>query len=613
MTRKDIIRLLLLLITTSLPSGFLLSQKIPDHEVFIERIRNSSDNIYSECIEEYDAYLSNHPDDVTAIIEKCRFIQLAQYNEEEDYNPNQEVFDSCAADLKERFPEHPEVLLFQITYLWGEELEGVFETAEKTVEKDSIEWTKENLAMLYSSMADHYYYEPDYKKAFHYITLAIINDEKYKTSLEYARILVELDRDEDALEALTTEADTSGDLWQLRQKADLLLDLRSYSQALDLYNNIRERDSTYIDNYELATTFEGTGRFDLARECLVADTSENWDKEGALRNLMKHDIKYQNGDLAVATYNKFRDLGYVTDPIGFYRIRLLLAHPFEPWKARDMLGILTLLIVVTILIIIPYIWVLPVYFSGLRCSAVSNKNPYESPWRLETFWFVSAGYLLASLFACIIDPEGIYTHFNSSFTTVETTQEQKGLESLIFILIMAVFGFAALFKVNHKILLSKSWSAGKSILTGFGVLLIYKVFTGLYVHLGVEKFGVSIDDLTSIQRIVLASKDDIEAIIGTFGKGAALLLIAVIAPFYEEVIFRGVILDSCQRYLNFNIANIFQAALFSTIHLSLFLFPVFFIFGLLAGYMRKKSGGLLPGIVFHMVNNTLALTLFFIS
>ena len=58
-------------------------------------------------------------------IEKCKFIQLAQYDDNEDYNPNQEAFDSCSTNLVQMFPEHPEVIIFQTTYLWGDKLKSV--------------------------------------------------------------------------------------------------------------------------------------------------------------------------------------------------------------------------------------------------------------------------------------------------------------------------------------------------------------------------------------------------------------------------------------------------------------------------------------------------------
>lgn len=612
MLKKELIQFSLILIISIYPFEFLSSQKRLDHELFLEKIKNSCDNIYTECIQEYDTYLKDFPNDIPVLIEKCKFIQFAQYNEDEEYNPHQNEFDSCSTDLIKRFPDNPDVILFQTTYLWGDELKMLFDIAEKAIEKDSEKWTKENLALLYKSESDYYYFESDIKLAYSYILKAINNDERYKTSLEYARVLIKLDKKEVALNALISEEDTTGEPWHLSQKADLLLELKAFSEALDIYDKIREVDTAYINNTELASTFEGIGRYDLARECLIADTVETWDKEGALLNLLKHDLKHQDGATCIVTYNEFRDFGFLYDPLGFYRLKLFFSHPFQPWKFRDLLGILTLFLALAILIVIPYVWILPVYFVGHRWKFISNKKPYNSPWRLEMFWLVSVGYLFASLFACIADPEPLYTLFNSSYFVVEATQVQKGFESLIFIIIMAIFGIVALYKVKPKVLFSDSWSISKCVLVGIGVLFIFKILTGIYVQIGIKKFGISIDDLANIQNILFASKQDIEAIIATFGKGPSILLIGLIAPFYEEVFFRGVILDSCQRYLNFNIANVFQAALFSTIHASLFLFPVFFLFGLFSGIVRKKSGGLLPGIVFHMLNNTLVLIILFV-
>lgn len=611
MHKKELVQFSLLLIISIFPFEFLSSQNKLDHKIFLERIKNSSDNIYAECINEYNSYLKNIPDDIPVLIEKCKFIQFAQYDENEEYNPNQDEFDSCSADLIKRFPTNPEVLLFQTTYLWGDELKKVIEQAEKSIEDNPEKWTRNNLALLYKSASDYYYYDSDFVSAYKYIKKAISNDEQYKTSLEYARILIEQDNKEAAINALILSADNTEELWQLSQRADLLLELKAYTKALDLYNKIRARDSTYINNAELASTFEGIGRYDLARDCLIADTVKNWDKEGALRNLLKHDLKYQNGATSIATYNEYRNFGFSCDPIGFYRLKLFIAHPLQPWKFRDILGIFTLFLVLAMLVALPYLWILPVYFVGHHWKFFSNKMPFDSPWRLNMFWLVSAGYLIASLFACMADPETLYSLFNSSYYSVETNQEEKGFELLIFIILLAILGMAVLLKAKLKILLSNTWSVGKSIIIGVVVLFAFRIITGLYVQLGVRKLGISIDDLVNFQNILYASRQNIEALVTSFGKGTGILLIGIIAPFYEEVFFRGVILDSCQRHLNFHVANVFQAALFSTIHLSLFLFPVFFLFGLFAGIMRKRSGGLLPGLVFHMLNNILVMIFLF--
>ncbi len=608
--RKSHYQILFTIVVALFPFGILFGEKTLDHELFLEKIKHAGDHVYQECIREYDAYLDKHPENVSVFVEKCKFLQLAQYDEYEDSNPHQAAFDSCVRVLSERFPTHPEVILFRISYLWGDELYEVFDNAEKAVEEHPDEWSNANLAALYGAMADHYYYDGDYIRALACMEKAIARDAQYAASLEYARILIELNRKDDALKALKSNRDTTTVQGRLIQKANMLLKLEAYSDALDIYNQIARTDSTFI-NAEVASTLEGLGQYESARKYLVADTSRLWDKESALLSLLKHDLKYQSGADCIATYNKFRDSGYATDPIGFYRLKLFFAHPSQPWKFRDLAGMLSLLLALAVLIVIPYLWILPVYFVGRHWNFPARPKPYESLWGLKMFWFVSVGYLFATLFACLPDPETLYSAFDSSHLGHEISVENKGREMLIFIIVMALFGFAAMYKVNLSVLLSKLWSRRRSIAVGAAALILYKLISVLYLQTGIRKFGFSIEDLANVPNIFLTSRQDIEAVITTFGNGAGILLIGLLVPVYEEIIFRGVVLDSCQRYTNFRIANIFQASVFAFLHLSWVLFPMYLLFGMATGIMRKRSGGLLPGIVFHALNNLLALVALF--
>ena len=167
-------------------SGFLFAQKVLDHELFLEKIKHSSDTIYKDCINEYDAYIEKFPNDVSVLIEKCKFIQYAQYDDY--YNPNQSAFDSCSADIISRFSTHPEVLLFQTTYLWGEELEEVFNNAEKSVTENPQQWKNTDLAALYKAIANYYYYESDYKQSLIYAEKAISNDSQSLLSGKVVKI-----------------------------------------------------------------------------------------------------------------------------------------------------------------------------------------------------------------------------------------------------------------------------------------------------------------------------------------------------------------------------------------------------------------------------------------
>ena len=613
MMRKTLCRIIFSVSAALAVSASLFGQKTLDHEIFLEKIANSGEAVYREAIREYNAYLDKFPNDLSVFIEKCKFIMYALYDDYEEYNPNQAELDSCLTLLTEKFPDHPDVLLFQVSYLYGEELEEVCTNAEISIEVSPEKWSSANLAELYKAMSDQYYYDSDYAEALTFMEKAISNNQEYEYSLEYARILVELERNTEAIRILKSARDTISEPWHLMQKANMLLELKAFSDALELYERIEQIDSMYIDNSTIAASLSGVGEYETARKYLAADTLYEWNRYSALRSLLAHDFQHGDGAQCLATYNAFRDLGYMVDPFGLYRLKLLFLHPFQPWSFRDFLPFIPLILLIVILIAVPYIWILPVYFIGHRKRWLSSKKSYPSPWGLKAFWIVSAGYLIASLFSFIAEPDGLYPIINSQHFYDDTaiTEKSLGYIDLIFTSIMALLGAVAMYKVNPRILLSSKWVIGNSILVGLGAMLAFRIFSTLYVS-GLLGLGVSIDDIaTGLSNILLASRQDIEALISVCGNGGAFLLIGILAPLYEEIIFRGVILDSCQKYLNFTTANIFQSALFAAIHMSLYSFPLFFLFGMIAGLMRRESDGLLPGIVFHATNNIIVMLILF--
>jgi membrane protease YdiL (CAAX protease family) len=91
-----------------------------------------------------------------------------------------------------------------------------------------------------------------------------------------------------------------------------------------------------------------------------------------------------------------------------------------------------------------------------------------------------------------------------------------------------------------------------------------------------------------------------------YGAAVLVLIAALVVPLYEEFIFRGIMLDSCERHLSFHLANILQALTFALLHQRPVLVPFFFMFGWVAGLMRRESGGLLVPILMHVSNNFLA-------
>ena len=87
---------------------------------------------------------------------------------------------------------------------------------------------------------------------------------------------------------------------------------------------------------------------------------------------------------------------------------------------------------------------------------------------------------------------------------------------------------------------------------------------------------------------------------------------ALIAPIMEEFVFRGVILQSLRRFGD-AFALMCSAILFSLAHQNLIQAPNAFMFGLVIGYFVIRTGSLWIGILIHIVNNFLALSMTIIA
>ena len=85
------------------------------------------------------------------------------------------------------------------------------------------------------------------------------------------------------------------------------------------------------------------------------------------------------------------------------------------------------------------------------------------------------------------------------------------------------------------------------------------------------------------------------------------LSIAIVAPIAEELFFRGYVLDAINRKHSDWTAIIWSAILFGLVHVDPYSVGAIFIGGILWGWIRMRTGSLLPSIACHMMWNMLAL------
>lgn len=86
-----------------------------------------------------------------------------------------------------------------------------------------------------------------------------------------------------------------------------------------------------------------------------------------------------------------------------------------------------------------------------------------------------------------------------------------------------------------------------------------------------------------------------------------MLLVAGLVPFAEELFFRGMLYPVLRARMGPVPAIVLNAALFALIHVYPLLLPGLFVVGLALAYLRERSGSLWPSVVYHAMQNSLAL------
>ncbi len=97
------------------------------------------------------------------------------------------------------------------------------------------------------------------------------------------------------------------------------------------------------------------------------------------------------------------------------------------------------------------------------------------------------------------------------------------------------------------------------------------------------------------------------------GEPTGYLAIGILAPLAEELVFRGAILRTLLNVFGRKwhwAAIIVSALIFGALHLNLVQFTHATLIGLLIGWMYYRTDSVIPGIVFHWVNNTVAYVMF---
>jgi membrane protease YdiL (CAAX protease family) len=265
-----------------------------------------------------------------------------------------------------------------------------------------------------------------------------------------------------------------------------------------------------------------------------------------------------------------------------------------------------LLFVIAIACLAPLLIVVPVHFWGRARERAGKPPGWDGPaWRLLHVWLAFAWLIAAQVLTVwLIAPGAAERILSGAPPPLFDFPSGGGLTGDQVLWTTAAVASSLLVILPGaplRLLWTTRWSPGYALLAGWIAFLALRLLMVVLVP--------SLPDITSDQHPQRELTESLSRLTSERSFALTVLVVAIVAPLVEELLFRGVMLTALARRIPFPWANAIQAALFATLHLATPIWPFFFVMGLIAGWMVRRSGGLLPAIVLHVLNNGSAVAL----
>ena len=132
----------------------------------------------------------------------------------------------------------------------------------------------------------------------------------------------------------------------------------------------------------------------------------------------------------------------------------------------------------------------------------------------------------------------------------------------------------------------------------------------VYTALVVIAFRMMFDNSLTLWIVNIPMPDFINDAFEELAVSPIILIIsvAIVAPIYEEIIFRGIFLKGMAKKMNPTVALVISALFFALVHLNIPQGINAFLLGLVIGAIYLKTESIYLSIFAHFVNNVLAIT-----
>jgi uncharacterized protein len=570
------------------------------HERFVARVTSAQSTEYATVLGAYDAHLAEHPGDFTAHIERCRFIETFAYSEDGYIESSSDDLEACRKSLVEG-PHAREVpvQLYELEQSWDERAV----TRGQSLLEESESWpVAQRVTLLELLTARLLHSDPE--RAARYAMQAVSLDPGSSVLMTAVDRWVQLGAKDKALRLLRNAPASTWEKVPRFSAAQVLIELGEPLAAAELIRAVDAAGQSG-SNLTLARALAAAGQHQAARRIYREVTSSTgYVGLDTVVEYFRFELDHGSAEDAAAAYQSVRDKGFWADPLGRQRLSLMLAAPGAAWQWGDALGLLTFTALLLVFCLVPLIVVMPVHYRGLA-RRITNRPPdlADPPWKLRHAAYALAIFLVADLLGVYVFAPAYAEAWLPGHEQL-TTQVTSDLTLAKYVMLGSTLMLLAMLPLlrarSWREILPGRWTVPKCVLVGTGFAIVLKIVE--------YAWQLSWQPGAAIHPAALGS-DTARAIQGLnehFGLALALAFIAGVVPVVEELVFRGVLLQSFRGHVSFWFAASMQAAAFTLMHEEWLAMPFLMVFALVAAWLVRRSGGLLAGMVMHAVNNAYA-------
>jgi CAAX protease family protein len=548
---------------------------------------------------EYETAAASDPGNVALALQSCELYDSFNAVSEMYIEQLDDAAARCFEALLQDYPGHPDVELASLNRM---DPEQAITLAERLHDAWNVRIDPSQHARVHAFLFELMNYDDERRdEAYRHCISALRLDRATDCRNFAAEYLIDHDQPQQAIAILSSPLDSRTDSYYLIDKIAKLTRLGAIDDVRRLYALF---DFDEFDDYrfvELAKSLTEAGLAHEANALLSRVSVDFWDKEGLLIAQYRAALALGNYDTALIHYNKLRDLGLHTDPLLRKRIELASHDLSLPWRWRDLVGLLPILGALLTMAFAALLLPALVHYRGLmrKDRALAPGMP-SSAWSLRQAWYVLFVVILSALLPMyIFDYDVLAAEFSGDLYAVADWNQVDSPRLLIWdVLIAGVLLLPlALRGSGLRQFWTRDWSVWRCIgvgtVTAIGLKLAYSIPFALLSEPGSVAQAITTEEI-------------IAALYQRQGIWVTVTMIVVLVPLVEELMFRGVLLQGFSRHISFGWANVLQGLVFASLHEDVLAYPMFFAFALLAGIFYRRSGGLLAGIVLHVVFNATA-------